>query len=123
MRFAAMLAGALLTASGTMAYAASAAGEWARVDGKAHVRIAPCGDVLCGVITWVKDPTSPGKVGQKVFYEMKADGDGTWSGKAFNPDDGNEYTGKMILSGSSLVTKGCVFGGLICKSVDWTRLN
>ena len=105
------------------AQAADAVGEWARVDGKAHVRIAPCGDALCGSITWVQDPKAPGKLGQKVFYEMKANGDGTWTGKAFNPEDGNEYAGKLILNGASLVTKGCALGGLICKSVDWTRIN
>ena len=117
------LAAVSLLVIATGAQAADATGEWARVDGKAHVRIAPCGDALCGSITWVRDPKAPGKVGQKVFYDMKSNGDGTWSGKAFNPDDGNEYTGKMILDGSSLVTKGCVLGGLICKSVDWTRIN
>ena len=113
---------ALLVAAGG-AKAADATGEWARVDGKARVRMELCGDVLCGSITWVKDPKAPGKVGQKVFYDMKANGDGAWSGKAFNPEDGAEYTGKLILSGRSLVTKGCVLGGLICKSVDWTRVN
>lgn len=111
MRFAAVLAGALLTASGSLAHDASAAGEWARVDGKAHVRIEPCADALCGYITWVKDAKAPGKVGQKVFYEMKADGDGTWSGKAFNPDDGNEYTGKMILQARRWSPKAACSGG------------
>ncbi|MGO9943661.1 MAG: DUF2147 domain-containing protein, partial [Rhodoblastus sp.] len=44
-----------------------------------------------------------------------------WSGEAFNPDDGNTYSGNVIVAGSSMTTKGCVLGGLICKSVDWKR--
>ncbi len=44
-----------------------------------------------------------------------------WTGSAFNPDDGKTYSGKMTLKGDRLVTAGCVFGGLICKSVSWIR--
>jgi uncharacterized protein (DUF2147 family) len=52
---------------------------------------------------------------------MKPDGKDSWAGSAFNPDDGKHYTAKLTLSGNRLVTSGCVFGGLICKSFDWTR--
>ena len=54
---------------------------------------------------------------------MKPTGENVWAGTAFNPEDGKEYSGKMTLSGNNLVTAGCVFGGLICKSVSWTRVN
>jgi uncharacterized protein (DUF2147 family) len=111
-----------LTAA-TLAHAADAVGEWARDDGKTHVRFAPCGEFLCGTITWVRDPKGAGKVGQKVFFDLKPNGDNTWSGTAFNPDDGNNYSGELILKGSSLRTTGCALGGLICKHFDWTRIN
>jgi uncharacterized protein (DUF2147 family) len=29
----------------------------------------------------------------------------------------------MVLNGGTLKTSGCVFGGLICKSVVWRRAN
>jgi len=96
-------------------------GEWARDDGHGSVRFAPCGDSLCGVITAKSDPNAPGKIGQKVFYDMKADGENFWRGSAFNPEDGREYTGKITLAGGRLTTAGCVLGGLICKSFTWTR--
>jgi len=115
-------AAALVVAVAPAAFAADVNGEWARTDGKSKVRFAPCGGgAICGTVTWLRDADSPGKVGQKVFYEMRSSGDNTWAGKAFNPDDGKEYTGKMTLSGGTLNTAGCVFGGLICKSFDWTR--
>lgn len=115
------LALAALAASSHFALAGDVVGEWARDDGKAKVRFASCGGAVCGSVTWVKDASGPAKVGQQVFFDMKPNGDNAWAGTAFNPEDGRNYTGKMTLSGAHLVTAGCVFGGLICKSVAWTR--
>lgn len=114
---------ALVAISAPYAMAGDATGEWARNDGKAKVRFSPCGGSLCGSISWVRDPNDPGKVGQKVFFDMKPNGENQWSGTAFNPEDGKEYSGKMTMTGASLVTAGCVLGGLICKSVSWTRVH
>ena len=103
------------------AFAGDVVGEWARADGKAKVRFAPCGGALCGMVTWLKDPSGPGRVGQRVFYDMKPNGANAWTGTAFNPEDGKEYTGKMTLEGANLTTAGCILGGWICKSLSWTR--
>ena len=114
----------MATTLASPAFAGDVLGEWARGDGQGRVRFAPCGGgAVCGVVTWVKDPKAPGKVGEKVFYEMRPSGDNAWSGKAFNPDDGKEYTGKMTLDGDRLRTAGCVFAGLVCKSFDWKRVQ
>ncbi|WP_158817803.1 DUF2147 domain-containing protein [Methylocapsa sp. S129] len=110
-----------LAASINFALAGDVLGEWSRDDGKARVRFAPCGAAVCGAITWLKDTSGAGKVGQRVFFDMKPKGDDAWAGSAFNPEDGREYTGKMTLAGDHLSTAGCVFGGLICKTVEWTR--
>ena len=90
--------------------------EW-RVEGS-HLELRRR---LCGSIIWLRDPSGPAKVGQQVFFDMKPHGDNAWTGSAFNPEDGKTYLGKMTLTGDCLVTAGCVFGGLICKSVGWTR--
>jgi uncharacterized protein (DUF2147 family) len=79
------------------------------------------GEAVCGSITWLRDSNSPAKIGQQVFFDMKPNGENTWAGSAFNPEDGKTYTGKMTLSGDRLVTAGCVLGGLICKSYTWAR--
>ena len=113
---------AMLAASAAGAAAGDAKGEWLRDNGESKVRISPCGgEALCGAITWLRDAGGPARVGQQVFFDMKPHGDNVWTGSAFNPDDGKTYSGKMTLSGDHLVTAGCVFGGLICKSVSWTR--
>ena len=71
----------LLAALPTLAFAGDAKGDWARDDGKAKVRIGPCGDALCGAISWLRDPkTDPGKVGQQVFFDMKPKSDNVWTG-------------------------------------------
>jgi uncharacterized protein (DUF2147 family) len=113
---------AILIAAASAAVAGDVKGEWAREDGKTKVRFAACGsDAVCGSITWLKDQNGPAKVGEEVFFDMKPNGDNSWAGSAFNPEDGKRYTGKMTLSGDRLVTAGCVLGGLICKSFGWTR--
>jgi uncharacterized protein (DUF2147 family) len=118
----ALAGAAILAAVGSSALAGEVKGEWARDDGKAKVRFAGCGgDAVCGSISWLRDKNDPGKVGQQVFFDMKPSGDNAWAGRAFNPEDGKTYSGKMTMSGDHLVTAGCVFGGLICKSLNWTR--
>ncbi|MBK9083125.1 MAG: DUF2147 domain-containing protein [Rhizobiales bacterium] len=117
------LAAGVTIAAASGALAQDASGTWLRDSGASRVRIAPCGDALCGTIVWLKDASGPAKVGQRVFYDMKPNGAGSWAGKAFNPEDGKTYSGKMSLSGNSLTTAGCALGGLICKSVQWSRAN
>ncbi len=108
------------SASGTLA--SGLTGEWLNSDGKSKVRFADCGDAVCGTISWLKDPSGDAaKIGQQVFFGMKPAGENVWKGSAFNPEDGKTYSGKLTLSGNHLRTAGCVLGGLICKSVDWTR--
>jgi uncharacterized protein (DUF2147 family) len=94
-------------------------GEWLRDDGGSRVQFTPCGEFLCGSITWLRDKGGTAYVGQKVFYDMKPVRENIWEGKAFNPEDGKEYGGKMTLNGDSLVTEGCFL--FICKTANWVR--
>jgi len=116
-------AGLMLAASATPALAQDVAGTWLRDTGASRVRFAKCGEAMCGTLAWVKDTSGPAKVGQRIFYDMKPSGAGKWSGSAFNPEDGKTYSGTMTLAGDSLTTAGCVMGGLICRSVKWSRAN
>lgn len=115
-----VMLGAMITMPAT---AQDATGTWLRESGASRVRIAKCGDALCGTIAWLRDADSKAKVGQRVFFDMKPAGEGAWNGKAFNPEDGKEYTGKMSVSGKTLTTSGCVLGGLICQSVKWSKVD
>ena len=115
---------ALILAGGSAsAVAQEVIGTWERDTGASRVRFSKCGEALCGAISWLKDTNGPAKVGQRIFFDMKPDGANKWSGSAFNPEDGKTYSGTMTLSGDSLTTAGCVMGGLICRTVKWSRMN
>lgn len=116
----ALAAAALLAAGPALA---DPSGTWLRDNGNSRVRIASCGANYCGTIVWVKDDSGPSKVGQRVFYDMAPNGANTYSGKAFNPEDGKTYTGKITVSGATMTTSGCVLGGMICRSVSWRKVN
>jgi uncharacterized protein (DUF2147 family) len=117
-------AAAMALIAASPASAQSATGTWLRDNGNSRVRIAPCGEALCGTIAWLKPGVeTPSKVGQRVFFDMMPDGAGKWAGKAFNPEDGQTYVGKMSVSGSTLTTAGCRLGGLVCRSVNWSKVN
>jgi uncharacterized protein (DUF2147 family) len=116
-------AGLTLAISAFPAAAQDVSGIWQRDSGASRVRFAKCGEAMCGTLAWLKDAGGPAKVGQRIFYDMKPNGPGKWSGSAFNPEDGKTYSGTMTLSGSNLTTSGCVMGGLICRSVKWSRVN
>jgi len=118
-----ILATLALAALASPALAADPTGMWLRETGLSRIRIAPCGEALCGTIAWLKNPDTPAKVGQRVLFGMKPTGDSVWMGSAFNPEDGKTYSGEMTLSGNRLTTSGCALGGLICKTVHWTRVE
>ena len=122
-KVAAAIAALALVAS--PAFAGDPSGTWLRDTGASKVKIGPCGGgAYCGSLVWLKPGVeTPAKVGQRIFYDMKPDGSGGWAGSAFNPEDGKTYAGKASVSGSSMTTKGCVLGGMICKSVSWSRIN
>ena len=96
-------------------------GTWVREDGAGGVRIERCGKTLCGHIVWLRDADGPGRVGDRVFFDMDPAGADRWSGSAHNPEDGRDYAGTMVLSDQHLVTQGCALGGLICKTVRFVR--
>ncbi len=117
------IAALMLIGFAASASAQEVVGVWERDTGASRVRFSKCGEALCGTISWLKDANGPAKVGQRIFFDMMPSSANKWNGSAFNPEDGKTYSGTMTLSGNSLTTSGCVMGGLICRSVKWTRMN
>lgn len=121
---AALLGAATWLAAVGPSQASDARGVWLREDGKAKVKFSNCGgENLCGTIVWLREKDSSAQVGQKVFFDMEPTGENIWTGSAFNPEDGKNYDGKMVLRGASLKTSGCALAGLICKSFNWSRAD
>jgi len=106
------------------AFAASApdpSGTWNRGDGNAKVRIAPCGSHICATNVWIKDTSGGEAVGDKLVMTLKPKSADTLSGKAFDAKRALTYAIQLKVGGQKLVTRGCLVGGLVCKSVNWSR--
>ncbi len=135
----AMAAVISLTSNLARAGAEDAAGTWIMDNGKITVRVSPCGDRLCGKIVGMKKPlTKKGKpkrdkhnpnkslrerpvIGLTIMSGMKPDGESSWTGEIYNPDDGNTYTSYMKLDNGRMKVKGCV--AIICKKITFERVN
>jgi uncharacterized protein (DUF2147 family) len=118
---------------------ADVVGIWLTQAGDAKVRVRKCGEGICGVIVWLKDPISPatGKpqvddknpnpalamrpmIGLALFTGMLPSGPNQWSGRIYNADDGNTYASNVSVSGSGMLrVEGCV--GALCGGESWTR--
>lgn len=92
----------------------------------AHVQIAPCGKAFCGtIVRTFKGKTeyrSP-NIGKQIVIGMTPSGEGSYNGKVLRPADDKIYNGKAAVAGKAMTLKGCVAGGLICKSQSWARLK
>jgi uncharacterized protein (DUF2147 family) len=113
---------ASLLVTGSQAQAQSLSGIWARGDGNARVRIAPCGANICATNTWIRKPSSE-KVGQVLIMKVKKVAAGLWKGSAFDPQRNLTVSMQMKVRARSMITSGCIVGGLICKSTNWSRIK
>lgn len=96
-------------------------GNWSRGDGAARVKVANCGSQICATNTWIKNPTNQNeKVGDRLIFTIKAAND-EWSGSAYDPQRKLKFSAKLKATGESMVTTGCIVGGLICRSTHWTK--
>ncbi len=98
-------------------------GNWARGDGKTHIRVEHCGKAVCGVNTWVKPGTTTEKVGDRLVLQIKPSGDARWSGSAFDPQRKQRYSITVNVANKHMTTDGCMMGGWMCQSMAWTRLD
>jgi uncharacterized protein (DUF2147 family) len=125
------------------ARAADPVGTWLTGDKKGKVKIVNCGGAICGTLSWLAEPNDPethqpktdkynkdtGKqsrplLGVAIVLGMKPAGDDKWQGQVYNAEDGGTYTGSFTMTGANTANlKGCVMGGLLCKSQTWTRSN
>ena len=114
---------ALAPSPGGAAAGPSIFGTWARGDGKAAVRIERCGADLCAVNTWVRAGTRGEKAGDRLVMSVAPEGDGRWSGTAFDPQRDLTIRMTIAVGARTMTSRGCVVAGLLCRNMGWTRLS
>jgi uncharacterized protein (DUF2147 family) len=112
-----------LGASAAVADTGAIMGAWQREDGIARVKVAPCGKVICMTNTYIRPDVTDEKVGERLEFDLKQAGGGPLAGSVLDPKTGKSYSATIVLQGDQMITKGCVLGGVICKSTIWTRLR
>lgn len=114
------------------AHAAPIEGRWQNPKNSVIVNVAQCGIAYCGRVTWASakakaDARKGGTanlIGTRLMSGFTPDGSGGYKGKVLLPKRGIHATGKIRHAGSNtLLVKGCVVAGLICKEQRWTRVN
>lgn len=96
------------------AYADPIEGDW-KTDKGSTAGISSCGGSFCIKL-------KSGEHSGKSIGKFKADGGGAYSGNITDPANDKTYSGKATLAGSNLKMKGCVLGGLICRTQNWKKL-
>jgi len=127
---------ALAAAATSLGVAAPAAapvpieGRWAR--GNMQIRIAPCGQTLCGTVLRASDKqkaraeagSGTDLVGATLIHHIRAVGPGRYTAKVFVADKNMNANGTIVqVSPDEINVKGCVAFGLFCKSQQWTRIG
>lgn len=115
-------------------------GLWLAQDG-ARVRVGPCGAALCATIAAPKSQVDPqtgqpwtdknnpdpamrnrSLVGVPVLYSLMPDGPARWSGRLYNIDNGQSYTGHLLeLAPRTIRVEGCAIG--ICGGQNMSRIK
>ncbi len=111
-------AGSAAAATGTSFF-----GRWARGDGRARIRIEPCGAAACAINTWIRPGTPHEKTGDRLNLNVKPVRPKEWTGEAFDPQRNLTYTVKITVADRHMMTKGCMLAGLFVKRISWTRIG
>jgi uncharacterized protein (DUF2147 family) len=131
---------ALMTVMSVTPALADPSGVWLEQDG-GTIRIRPCGAAMCATIVSVNPPLDPdtGKprtdknnvdaskrnrplVGVPVLLSMMPNGPGKWSGRLYDADRGQIFSGHLVeIGANSIRIEGCAMG--ICGGESLSRVS
>ena len=129
--FAMVSAGLLAWPSAALAKA-PIEGRWVNPKGSVTVRVAPCGNAYCATVidasakaqATARKGGTPSLIGTQVMTDFRPRGDGSFSGRAFDPKRNIRAPATIRMVGTStLVVRGCVIKGIICKEQRWTKVG
>ena len=93
-------------------------GDW-QTEGKGTVRIAKCGNALCGYVL-----NSANEKGETILINMKPKTERQWTGGVYSQDSGETYYGTMSIKGiNTLRIEACALGRFYCSGNNWSRIT
>jgi uncharacterized protein (DUF2147 family) len=107
-------------------------GHWKNPKGSVVVKVAHCGEGYCGTVVEASEKAkatarrggTPQLVGTRILSNVRPNGDGTYKGQAFDPKRNIRAPATIRLLGpSTLIVRGCVISGILCKEQRWTRIS
>jgi len=107
-------------------------GVWRNPRNSVHIRIQPCGRDMCGTVVWASPSAqqkaraagTPNLIGAQLFRQLRREDSSSWAGRVFVPDLQRTVPGRLrVRSRNAVEARGCVAGGLICRSQTWTRVS
>ena len=105
-------------------------GTWrtdATTEGHLEIRIATCGEALCGEIVRARDPQGVAgpfeHIGRQMVWNMMPTSEpNAWDGgKIWDPRTDRTFNSRMELTNAGLAVSGCVLG--FCRSQLWQRVS
>jgi uncharacterized protein (DUF2147 family) len=93
-------------------------GDW-QTEGKGTVRIAKCGNALCGFVLG-----SSNENGEAILINMKPKTEKQWIGGVYSQQSGETYYGAMSMKGiNTLRVEACALGRFYCSGNNWSRIT
>ncbi|WP_225669515.1 DUF2147 domain-containing protein [Bradyrhizobium hereditatis] len=93
-------------------------GDWL-TEGKGTVRIAKCGNALCGYLLM-----SSNERGEAILINMKPKKERQWTGSIYSQDSGETYYGTMSMKGTNtLRVEACALYRFYCSGNNWSRIT
>jgi len=107
-------------------------GQWKNAKGSVVVQVEPCGRSWCGTVVHATEKAKAGArkggttnlIGTRILSNVRPEGNGVYRGRAFDPKRNVRAPATIrVLGPSTLLVKGCLIGGLLCKEQRWTRIS
>ena len=93
-------------------------GDW-QTEGKGTVRIAKCGNALCGFALG-----SSNENGEAILINMKPKTERQWTGGVYSQQSGETYYGTMSMKAiNTLRVEACAVGRFYCSGNNWSRIT
>jgi uncharacterized protein (DUF2147 family) len=125
---AAVLAIGVLPLGALKVSAADVTGTWIDHTGQGAVEIRACGELMCGRVVWLKNPTHRSRSGRpicgaQILGNLRRGETNTWSsGWIYNPEDEERFSAEIKLQNdNTLLVTGYLGIKLLGETFTWKR--